>query len=75
MANIKEKDIQDFERYANKINEVIKRILKYNTNVNVYLAMEDLCLLNGESHDEYGNKQPENVVTSVAITNASGGDW
>ena len=72
---IKEKDIRDFEKYANKLNDVICRIQEYNPNVNVYLAMEDLCLMSGQSHDDYGYKQQENIVTSVMITSANCGDW
>ena len=72
---IKEKDIRDFEKYAKKLNDVICRIQEYNQDANVYLAMEDLCLMSGRSHDDYGYKQPENIVTSVIITSANGGDW
>ena len=72
---IKEKDIRDFEKYANKLNDVICRIREYNPNANVYLAMENLCLMSGFAHDDYGRKHQENIVTCVAITSADGGDW
>lgn len=54
---IKEKDIRDFEKYASKLNDVICHIQEYNPNASVYLAMEDLCLMSGSSHDDYGHKQ------------------
>lgn len=72
---IKEKDIRDFEKYANKLNEVICRIRKYHPEVNVYLAMEDLQLMSAQPFDENGKKHYENVVTSVSIITANGGDW
>jgi len=72
---IKEKDIRDFEKYAKKLDDVIRRINEYNKNVTVYLAMQNLCLLNGSSHSEFGRALQENVVTSIIISKSGGGDW
>ena len=70
---IKNKDIRDFEKYANKLNEVVERILEYNQNVEVFLNMDNLELHGGEvfADDEYSE---ENKVTSVWIANSSGGE-
>lgn len=74
---IKEKDIRDFEKYANKLDEVMKRILEYNPNAEIYLNMDSLQLLGDES---FSNKDgdvkfnEENVVTEVYIRCSSGGE-
>lgn len=72
---IKEKDIRDFEKYANKLNDLMHRILEYNPKANIYLADDDLILMSGETHDEYYRPLRENEVTSVYIINSNGGSW
>jgi hypothetical protein len=73
---IKEKDIRDFEKYATKLKELLERIQEYCPEANYYLAMSDLNLLCGESHDPYTTQaQQENIVTSVSLGDAGGGDW
>ena len=42
---IKEKDIRDFEKYANKLADVLKRIREYKTEANAYLAEDTLNLM------------------------------
>ena len=42
---IKEKDIRDFEKYANKLDELMKRIQEYHPTANYYLNMDDLQLM------------------------------
>ena len=49
---IKEKDIRDFVKYANKLDEVIKRIQKYNPEGHIYVNEDNFCLRgNYESKD------------------------
>lgn len=72
---IKEKDIRDFEKYAKKLNDVIERIQEYKPEANVYFANDLLNLLSGDSHDYYGNPQPDNVVTNVFMSDFDSGDW
>lgn len=73
---IKEKDIRDFEKYAEKLNDVIVRIRKYCPEAQFYLACEVLNLMNGPSHGhpELGIKKGE-VAASVLMKHTGGGDW
>ena len=49
---IKEKDIKDFVKYANKLDEVIKRIQEYNPEGHIYVNEDIFCLRgNYESKD------------------------
>ena len=75
---IKEKDIRDFEKYATKIDEVMRRILEYNPKAEIYLNMDDLQLLGDETYSDDGKGDvkynEENVVASVWIRHSSGGE-
>lgn len=72
---IKEKDIRDFEKYANKLADVLKRIREYKPEANAYLAEDTLNLMSDKTHDEYGHKHPEYSVTSIYMNGFNGGDW
>lgn len=75
---IKEKDIRDFEKYAKKLDEVMKRIQEYHPTANYYLNMDELQLMcdepfiDGEDGDIEHNKDAK--VSSVWIRSASGGE-
>ena len=75
---IKAKDIRDFEKYAQKLDDVMKRIQTYHPTANYYLNMDDLQLMSEEPFldGEYGtieyNEKAE--VSSVWIRSASGGE-
>lgn len=73
---IKEKDVRDFEKYANKLNDVIIRIREYPPAARYYLANETLNLMNGPSHahPDLGIEKGE-VAASVLMKYTSGGDW
>lgn len=73
---IKEKDIRDFEKYANKLNDLIIRIREYSPDAQYYLANENLNLMNGPSHahPHLGIKKGE-VAASVLMKCTGGGDW
>ena len=72
---IKEKDIRDFEKYANKLADVLERIRKYKPEANAYLAGNDLNLMSNASHDYYGHGHPEHSVTCIYMNGFDGGDW
>ena len=72
---IKEKDINDFVKYARKLNEVMERIRKYNPEACLYAEEEALILLNGSPHDEYGKSHTEREVEFVAICGMDSGAW
>lgn len=41
----------------------------------LYLAGNTMCLMRGDSHDDNARPLRENVVESVLIPGAGGGDW
>ena len=49
---IKEKDIRDFVKYANKLDEVMKRIEEYNPEGYIYVN-EDIFCLRGNYESKY----------------------
>ena len=72
---IKEKDIKDFEKYANKLSEVMQRINAYKPEANAYLAEDVLCLMSEDFHKYSRSKQKDFIVTEVIMQNFDGGDW
>ena len=75
---IKAKDIKDFEKYAQKLDDVMKRIQEYHPTANYYLNMDDLQLMSDEpflDRKDGGIKYNEEAeVSSVWIRSASGGE-
>lgn len=74
---IKEKDIKDFEKYAKKLDEVMKRILEYNPNATIYLNMDNLELHGNMPFYNFGSNclyTDEYLVADVWIRSSSGGE-
>lgn len=73
---VREKDIRDFEKYANKLNIVITRIREYCPEAQYYLASEVLNLMTGPSHScpQLGIQKGE-IVAQVLMKYTSCGDW
>lgn len=71
---IKEKDIRDFEKYAQKLSDTMKRIREYRPEANAYLAMNELHLMSCDFYEHPGNEQDFSVV-SVHMESFGGGDW
>lgn len=73
---IKKKDVEEFERLALGLDNLVKRIKKYNAEVNLYVdGSAGLYLMDGPTHDEYGEAVQENAVASERIQSIGGGDW
>ncbi len=73
---IKEKDIKDFEKYAHKLNDDVKRIRAYKPDANVYLAEgSSLNLISCSCQDEDLFEQQQNIVASISVTGFDGGAW
>ena len=72
---IKEKDIRDFEKYANKLSGVLARIREYKPEANAYLAMNSLNLISCDFHEFDISEQQDFVVTSIYMEGFDGGDW
>lgn len=72
---IKAKDIRDFEKYAKKLSDVMKRIREYNPQVNAYLAMDELFLMSCDFREHPVEEQQNFSVASVYMDAFDGGDW
>ena len=75
---IKEKDIRDFEKYANKLNGVLQRIREYKPEANAFLACgvyAYLCLMSEDHCDCPEIEHEKFVVTEVDMPGFDGGDW
>ncbi len=72
---IKAKDIRDFEKYAKKLSDVMKRIREYNPQVNAYLAMDELHLMSCDFREHPVEEQQNFSVVSVYMDAFDGGDW
>lgn len=71
---IKEKDIKDFEKYAQKLDDVMKRIQEYHPTANYYLNMDNLQLMSDVPFDDNCRYNEKAEVSSVWIRSASGGE-
>lgn len=72
---IKEKDIKDFEKYAQKLSDIMKRIREYRPEANAFLAMQQLHLMSYDFHNFPANEEQEFSVVSVSMPGFDGGDW
>lgn len=73
---IKAKDIRDFEKYAAKLNEVIKRIQEYKPEAHIYATPGELNLMAGISEDNSARDEGDKMrVISVAVSKLEAGDW
>lgn len=75
---IKEKDIRDFEIYAQKLNDVLRRIREYKPEANAYLSCGGVSCLNlmSDMHFGYPRSEQQNlIVTNVIMECFDGGDW
>lgn len=75
---IKAKDIRDFEKYANKLVDVLSRIREYKPEANAFLVcgvQTYLCLM-CDDHCDYPETESNNfVVMEVDMPGFDGGDW
>lgn len=70
---IREKDVEDFVKCAEKLNKIMERIKKYNPEAHLYAEEESLCLLPCPTHDERGMGNVDKVIASVAICGMDSG--
>lgn len=71
---IKEKDIRDFEKYAQKLDDVMKRIQEYHPTANYYLNMDNLQLMSDAPFDDNYKYNENAEVSSIWIRSANGGE-
>lgn len=71
---IKEKDIRDFEKYAQKLDDIMKRIQEYHPTANYYLNMDNFQLMSDDPFDYNGRYNAKAEVSSIWIHSSSGGE-
>lgn len=71
---IKAKDIKDFEKYARKLDDIMKRIQEYHPTANYYLNMDSLQLMSEYPFDDNYRYNEKAEVSSVWIRSASCGE-
>jgi hypothetical protein len=71
---IKEKDIRDFEKYARKLDDIMKRIQEYHPTANYYLNMDSLQLMSDDPFDDNERYNAKAEVSSVWIRSSCGGE-
>lgn len=70
-----------FRRAVQNLNEVLTAVRKDVPDANYYLAMEDLNLLSGASHDRSGGSarhdvpRQDRIMASATLWHSGGGDW
>ena len=69
---IKEKDIRDFEKAAEKLSAVVERIRKYKPEAIAFLDNGDTFQLisDGDKYDEYCAKGKYQKALELVVTNA-----
>lgn len=72
---IKKKDIAEFERLAQGLDDLVQRIKKYNPEVNLYVGSDNLYLMDGPTHNDEGHTIQKNVAADKHIRSLGGGDW
>lgn len=76
---IKEKDIRDFEKYAQKLSAVMCRIREYKPEANAFLACEGLSTvlnLMSDDHCDYRRDEQQNlIVAAIDMVGFDGGGW
>lgn len=70
---VKEKDIRAFEKYAEKLSEVLNRVREYNPSASGFVNNDSLCLMSGDWHEPYD--PDSHCVTSVYMPYLDGGAW
>lgn len=79
---IRNKDIQNFEKYAAKLNAIIERIRAYAPEAYIYASPGELNLMAGVEDNKFATtleasaKEREDfLVSSVKVTSLESGDW
>ena len=70
---IKAKDIRDFERAVERLNEVLGRIQQYKDTAYIYVTPSHINLMSEKNDEEFTNQ--DLIVTSKCIVNLDCGDW
>lgn len=75
---IKKHDAERFDAAIAELNAVLTEVKKYAPKANYYLAMEALCVMDGDSHETRGcitTARQDRIMHSGSIWHCGGGDW
>lgn len=70
---IKAKDICDFEKAVERLDEVLERILQYKPAAWIYVTPSQINLMSDKNDEVFVNQ--DLIVTSKTIVNLDCGDW
>lgn len=70
---IKAKDIRDFEKAVERLDEVLERIQQYKPTAYIYVAPSQINLMSEKNAEVSVNQ--DLIVTSGTIVNLDCGDW
>lgn len=73
---IRKRDIEAFERCAKRMDQIMRRIRKYNPEANLFVAGFEMNLMTGDHLNVRDWEEREAMrVSSVNVTGCDAGDW
>lgn len=73
IQGIKAKDIRDFEKAVERLEEVLERIRQYKPMAYIYVTPSQINLMSDKNDEEFVNQ--DLIVTSGTIVPLDCGDW
>lgn len=70
---VKAKDIRDFEKAVERLEEVLKRIQQYKPRTYIYVTPSQINLMSDHNDEEFVSQ--DLIVTSGTILHLDCGDW
>lgn len=70
---IKAKDIRDFEKAVERLEEVLERIQQYKPRAYIYVTPSQINLMS--DHNDEESTSQDLIVTSGTIVHLDCGDW
>ena len=72
---IKEKDIRDFVKYAERLNTIMKRIREYKPDAMLFAQEDNLTLVSSTIRNKYGSVDCDKAIQSVCIDGMDSGAY
>ena len=72
---INNKDIRDFVKCVEKLNEIMNRIRAYKPEAMIYIAEETFNLMSGHPYEDDTIGDQSKIVESVIVDSVDVGDW
>lgn len=68
-------ELRAFRRSIDTLNRVLDVVRIRHPDASYYLAMSDLHLMSGPSHDEQDGARQDRILATGTLARAGGGDW